>query len=122
MILVDTSVWADHFRSSDKLLVALLGADSVLGHPFILGELALGNLRQRGATIDALQALPSALTASDREVLDFIEIQTLAGTGVGLVDAHLLASVRLTPGARLWTRDKRLAAVADKLDIAYRPK
>ncbi len=122
MILVDTSVWADHFRSSDKRLVGLLGTDSVLCHPFVIGELALGNLRGRGATIDALQALPSAISATNRELLDFIEMQGLSGSGVGLVDAHLLASVKLTPGASLWTRDRRLAAVADRLDIEFRPK
>jgi predicted nucleic acid-binding protein len=114
VILVDTSVWIDHFRAGDAALTALLNQGRVLMHPFVLGELALGNFRRRDA-LDALRILPSAVAATDGEVLDFIERNALFGLGIGYVDAHLLAAVRLTPGASLLTRDNRLAAVAERL-------
>jgi predicted nucleic acid-binding protein len=117
MILVDTSIWVDHLRHGDAHLKTLLETAQVVIHPFILGELALGNLRQRNVVLSTLQDLPQAISASNEEVLDFIERQTLLGLGIGLVDAHLLASARLT-SASLWTRDKRLKAVAIKLGLA----
>jgi predicted nucleic acid-binding protein len=119
MILVDTSVWVDHLRHGNSQLKTLLGAGQVVIHPFVVGELALGNLRQRNAVLSALRDLPHAVSASNEEVLDFIESQALPGLGIGLVDAHLLASARLT-SAHLWTRDKRLSAAADKLGLAAR--
>jgi predicted nucleic acid-binding protein len=114
VILVDTSVWIDHFRAGDAALADLLDRGSVLMHPFVLGELALGNFRRRDV-LGTLRDLPLAAVATDGEVLDFIERNTLFGLGIGYVDAHLLAAIRLTPGASLLTRDSRLAAVAERL-------
>ena len=88
----------------EKSLVRLLDIGSVLGHPFVIGELALGNLRRRDLILGALQHLPQASLATDTEVLQFIDQSQLYGIGIGYVDAHLLASVRLTHGATLWTR------------------
>ena len=118
MILVDTSVWIDHLRAADPHLTRLLQEGRVLAHPFVIGEIALGSLRNRTEVIADLQYLPRAITASDAETLEFIERRALAGCGVGYIDAHLLASVRLTPDSRLWTRDKRLQRIAAKLDLA----
>jgi predicted nucleic acid-binding protein len=103
VILVDTSVWVDHLRANDKALVGLLNAGMVLAHPFVIGELALGNLTRRETVLNALSDLPRAVVATDAEVLHFID---------------LLAAVRLTAGAKLWTRDKRLHGVAVQLDMA----
>ena len=112
MILVDTSVWIDHLRHGDSFLVNLLNTGRVLAHPFVIGELALGNLQQREVILDALSNLSCANIAADAEVLAFINQSKLYGVGIGYIDAHLLASVRLTPGTLLWTRDKRLRAAA----------
>ena len=121
MILVNTSVWVDHLRVGDKALAALLEAGAVLVHPFVIGELALGNLRQREIVLNAISDLPHASAATDAEVLHFINRHALFGRGVGYVDAHLLAAVRLTAGAELWTNDKRLHRVADQLGLATAP-
>ncbi len=118
MILVDTSVWIGHLRAVDKALAKLLDGGMVLTHPFIIGELALGNLRQREAVLTALSDLPSASIATDAEVLHFIEHHALFGRGVGYIDAHLLAAVRLTADAALWTSDKRLHGIAVQLGLA----
>jgi len=118
VILVDTSVWIDHLRAQDATLGGLLDAGEVLGHPFVLGELALGNLRQRELVLTALGDLPQARVATDAEVLTFIERGRLYGFGIGYVDAHLLAAIRLTPGASLWTRDRRLHEAAARLGAA----
>jgi predicted nucleic acid-binding protein len=118
VILVDSSVWVDHLRSGDTTLARLLDDGRVIAHPFVVGELALGSLRQRELILTALQDLPQAVVASDIEVLRFINQQALYGLGIGYVDAHLLASVRLTAGGSLWTRDKRLQSVADRLGVA----
>ena len=118
MILVDTSVWVDHLRATDKTLTVLLDAGQVLAHPFAIGELALGNLRQRDLVLGALQDLPQAAVATDSEVLHFIDQNALFGLGIGYVDAHLLAAVRLTAGGALWTRDQRLHDAALKLGLA----
>jgi predicted nucleic acid-binding protein len=118
LILVDSSVWIDHLRHGDTTLAALLDQGRVLGHPFVIGELALGSLRQRAAIIDALQDLPKANPADANEVLTFIKGQALHGRGIGYIDAHLLASVRLTADAMLWTRDRRLNAIASGLGLA----
>jgi len=118
VILVDTSVWIDHLRRHNRVLAKLLHAGMVLTHPFVIGELALGNLRQRKVVLDALADLPRANVATEPEVLHFIDQNALFGRGVGYVDAHLLAAVRLTPGAELWTNDKRLQKVAVQLALA----
>jgi predicted nucleic acid-binding protein len=121
VILADTSIWADHIRSNDRLLQRLLDEDRVLMHPFVIGEIALGYLKQRELILTKLSELPKAQVASDPEVVQLIGGQSLFASGVGYVDAHLLASVRLTPRASLWTRDKRFHAVAEKLGLAVTP-
>jgi hypothetical protein len=121
LILVDTSVWVDHLRADNSALKRLLSAGRVLAHPFVIGELALGQMRQREIILAALSDLPRAELATDAEVLGFIDRQTLFGRGVGYLDVHLLASVRLTAGARLWTRDARLRHVAEALGLAIAP-
>jgi predicted nucleic acid-binding protein len=118
VILVDTSVWISHLRATDERLAALLEARQVLGHPFVIGELALGNLQPRDVVLNDLQGLPRAIVAEHDHVLDFIGRRALFGRGIGYVDAHLLAAVRLTPDARLWTGDRRLQAVAAELGLA----
>ena len=118
MILVDTSVWIDHLRKSDKELARLLLDTQVLIHPFVVGELACGNLENREEVLGLLSDLPVAIVASHTEILYFIDQRQLMGRGIGYVDAHLLASASLNPPARLWTRDKRLAHVAADLDLA----
>jgi predicted nucleic acid-binding protein len=118
MMLVDTSVWVDHLRVNEPLLVRLLTQNSVLSHPFVRGELALGHLRQREVILTALDNLPQAPVAFADEVNFFIEKHSLFGLGIGLIDAHLLASTRLSGNTRLWTRDKRLLTVAVRLNLA----
>lgn len=117
MVLVDTSVWVDHLRAKDAELSELLVAGQVLIHPFVIGEILLGNVRRRSVLREALGFLPSATVATDQEVLHFIEREALAGLGIGYVDAHLLASTRLTPDCRIWTRDKRLSAISARLHL-----
>ncbi len=118
MILVDSSIWIDHFRSMDDVLFALLERQEVLIHPFVIGEIALGNLRPRATILSTLHKLPQAVVARESEVLTLIETSSLVGLGIGYVDAHLLASAKLTDGTRLWTRDKRLTAAAARLSLA----
>ncbi|HZZ36171.1 MAG TPA: PIN domain-containing protein [Caulobacteraceae bacterium] len=122
MILVDSSVWVDHLRGGDDVLIGKLDAGEVLTHPFVIGELALGNLRDRDTVLGVLGGLPAALVATEAEVLELIHRNRLFGLGIGYVDAHLLASARLTPGASLWTRDRRLVDVASGLGVAATPK
>lgn len=119
MILVDTSVWVDHLRRGDPGLVELLERSSVVMHPFVVGEIACGSLRDRESILELLQDLPSAVVADSDEVLQFIERHVLHGKGIGYVDVHLLASVALTEGAKLWTRDMRLHRIAAALGSAY---
>lgn len=119
MILVDTSIWIDHLRGSDQHLSALLTEGRVVMHPHVLGEVALGSLKNRAAVLGAMSDLPPAVAATDDEVLRFIEAQGLFGLGIGYMDAHLLAAVMLAPGTRLWTRDRRLSAASARLGLAY---
>lgn len=118
MILVDTSIWIHHPRAGEPRLVTLLEESQVLGHACVTGELALGALRRREETLGLLSNLPQARSASHSEVMTLIEIRHLHGLGIGYVDAHLLAATLLTEGARLWTRDKRLATAASDLGHA----
>ena len=111
MILVDTSVWVDHLRSGLPLLANLLQEGDVLIHPWVIGEIACGNLRNRNQVLNLLQGLPTAVVASDSEVLLLIERSNLMGRGIGYVDAHLLAAAKLSRSG-LWTQDRRLAALA----------
>ena len=119
MILVDTSVWIDHLHAVDPALVEMLHRSSVGQHPMVIGELSLGSLRERGRILQLLANLPSTAVATHAEVARFVEQHVLFGKGLSLIDAHLLASVVLTPGTRLWTRDKRLLATARRLGVAH---
>jgi len=117
VILVDTSVWINHLRVGDPKLAALLQDGYVLAHPWVIGELALGQLSQRTEILGLLHNLPQANVATDAEVLKLIDSRHLFGLGIGYVDAQLLAATMLTAGAGLWTRDKRLAAVAAEFGL-----
>lgn len=118
MILADTSLWVDHFRTANRRLQQLLADGSILSHPFVIGEIACGNLRRRSVILAALRELPSAAVATDDEVLRFLEQRRLWGMGIGWVDAHLLASTLLT-GCRLWTLDRRLRGAAVHLGVKH---
>ncbi len=121
-VLVDTSVWVDHFRQGNNKLVELLSADLVLVHPLVVAEIACGTPpAPRAQTLGYLQALASAKPATLEEVMAFIEREQLFGLGCGLVDVSLLASTLITPAARLWTLDKRLNDLAHRFDIAHTP-
>jgi len=117
MLLADTSVWVEHLRHGEPRLAGLLTAGEVLCHPFVVGELASGNLRRRSEILDLLASLPAIGKAGDSEVLHFIEAHRLYGKGLGLVDVHLLASCVLDR-RRLWTLDNRLAKAARLLGVA----
>ena len=118
MILVDTSIWIDHFRSDDAALSRLLQDGQVLGHPAVVGEIALGHLSDRNQILGLLANLPQATAATDAEVMTLIQTRQLFGLGIGYIDAHVLGATLLTSGARLWTRDKRLNATASTLGCA----
>jgi predicted nucleic acid-binding protein len=120
-VLVDTSVWIEHLRRNDVELGRLLGQALVLGHPYVRAEIALGSIAHRTEVLTSLGQLPQATMATVEEVLGLIDRHPLYGRGLGYVDAQLLASARLTPGARLWARDRRLDAVARELGIAHGP-
>jgi predicted nucleic acid-binding protein len=119
LILVDTSVWVDHLRRGDPGLLDLLERSSVVMHPFVVGEIACGSLRDRESILELLQDLPPAVVADSDEVLRFIECHALHGKGIGYVDVHLLASVALTESAKVWTRDLKLHRIAVALGCAY---
>ncbi len=121
MILVDTSVWIDHFRTGEPYLVDLLNNEDALMHPFIIGELACGNLQNRKEILALLGNLPSVPHASNGEVLALIENCSLMGRGIGYIDVHLVGSVLLADGVKLWTRDKRLAILSNELSLLYEP-
>ena len=119
MIILDTSLWIDHLRQRHEQVEFLLKRNQVLVHPFVIGELALGNMPRYELTIRALSELPQASVAADLEVLFLI--RQLMGSGIGYIDAHLLAAAKLSPGVRLLTRDKRLARIASALDVSIEP-
>ena len=116
MVLVDTSVWVNHLRRGDTQLEKLLLDGEVVCHPFVIGELACGNIKNRSEILALLQALPKAPTIDLAEYLYFIEQNHLSGTGIGFVDVHLLASSKLS-GIPLWTNDKRLKRLVSKLEL-----
>ncbi len=121
-VLVDTSVWVDHFRRRNEALVDVLAMDLALTHPMIVTELACGTPpAPRSRTLADIATLPQTRQASLNEVRELIEREQLFGLGCGLVDLALLASALLTPGARLWTQDRRLLQLAQRFGIAYRP-
>ena len=117
MILVDTSVWVDHLRGGNARLRRILSEDAVLCHPFVAGELACGQLRNRGEVLSLLHQLPRVRTLDDAEALGFIERHRLMGRGLGWVDVHLLGSTVLSR-VSLWTLDRRLAEAAARLGAA----
>ena len=119
MILVDTSVWVDHLRAGDAQLVKLLESSTVIMHPMVLGELACGNLSDRETLLALWRNLPQLTVAANAEVLFLLERHRLWGRGIGYIDVHLLASVSLNPDVRLWTRDRRLQASAEQLELAF---
>jgi predicted nucleic acid-binding protein len=120
VILADTSVWVDHLRRGNQQFADLLEIRGILSHPFVIGELALGHLAARDELLRDLQDLPRCAVAKDAEVLGLIEHHRLFGHGIGYVDVHLLASVRITPGSSLWTYDKRLNGVAEALGMSIK--
>jgi len=117
-VLVDTSVWIDHLRKGESGLVELLAEEAVLCHPFVIGELACGNLKNRQEILSLLQSLPQTPQAENDEVLRFIQESGLMGQGLGWVDVHLLASARLSK-SQIWTLDKALCKAGRELDILY---
>lgn len=120
MILADTSVWVDHLRRGNARFPELLRARAIVCHPFVIGELALGYLNPRESILQDLRDLPRCVIASDDEVLHLIERHGLHGRGIGYIDVHLLAAVRITAGSALWTFDKRLRRVAIELGSAMK--
>lgn len=121
MILVDSSIWIDHFRRVDPELVSLLAARQVVCHPFVVGELACGYLPRRDAVFEAMASLPSLPLVLHDEVLAFIVHHSLIARGIGWVDMHLLASTLVAGQTMLWSRDKRLAHAADACGVAHSP-
>jgi len=120
MLLVDTSVWVRHLREGDPDLGKLLNDGEVMCHPYIVGELACGNLKNRNEVLSLLQLLPPAILANHEEILQFIEGNQLMGKGLGYVDVHLSASAVLT-GIQMWTYDRRLNETNEALRIRYKP-
>jgi len=118
MVLVDTSVWVSHLRAGNTELADLLHNGEVVSHPFVVGELACGTLKNRALILSLLKSLPMSIEAEHEEVLAFVERNRLTGKGLGFVDAHLITSVVLS-GVSIWTLDKRLEQVADMLHRAY---
>jgi predicted nucleic acid-binding protein len=117
VILADTSVWIDHFGAPHHEMSRLLAKDQIAVHPFVIGELALGNLKGRAAALEYLDRLPHVLVAQESEVRQMIETHHFYARGIGLIDAHLIASALIDPPARLWTRDIRLRKVAVELGV-----
>lgn len=120
-VLVDTSIWVDHFRRRNDALAGLLELDLVMIHPMVLGELACGTPPARAQTLADLDRLQQTQQASLREVMAFVERERIYGLGCGLVDIVLLASTLMTPGAELWTQDKRLGSLAERFGVLHRP-
>ncbi len=117
MILADTSIWIDHLRSGSEEMGKLLDNGQIAIHPFLIGELALGSLRERTKTLALLDGLPRVRVARLEEVRQMIETRFLYSQGIGLTDAHLIASVFITPSTQLWTKDKALRRVAEALSV-----
>jgi predicted nucleic acid-binding protein len=119
LIIIDTGIWIDHLKVSDPILALLGERLESLVHPYVLGELALGSLPDRVQFLERMSGMPQPPLARHAHVMQLIEAEQLFSTGIGYVDAHLLASTRLLPGSRIWTRDGRLHAQAKRLGIAY---
>lgn len=121
MIIVDTGIWIDHLKTANAALAVLGEQLEALLHPYVLGEIALGSLRDRTRFLNRMAALPQPPLARHMNVMQLIESKRLYSTGIGYIDAHLLASACLLPGSRVWTDDKRLHAQAERLGVAYAP-
>ncbi|MDP3898546.1 MAG: type II toxin-antitoxin system VapC family toxin [Mesorhizobium sp.] len=121
MILLDSSVWMDHLRAKVEPVTMLLERNQIAIHPFVVTEIALGSIANRARVLWLLQKLPGVPKARDDEVLDLIDRERLFGSGIGFVDAHLLASARLA-GIPLWTMDKKLNTAAERLGVAFAAK
>jgi predicted nucleic acid-binding protein len=119
MVLVDSSVWIDHLHKSNTHLFGLLERSEVSVHPMVIGELALGSIPNRAEIIELLTDLPSSEVAFHSEVMVLVESRKLFGRGLSLIDAHLLASVAISPDTTLWTRDKALRLAAEALNRAH---
>jgi predicted nucleic acid-binding protein len=120
MILVDTSIWIDHLRTNDSILIELLYSGRVYIHHLVIGEIACGNLKNRKEIISLLKDLPKIAQAKDEEVLSFIEQNELMGKGIGYIDSHLLASVVLQGDTLLWTKDVRLKKLAERMSLSLK--
>jgi predicted nucleic acid-binding protein len=118
MVLADTSIWIDHFRRANLQLVRFLDQGDVVVHPFVIGELVLGQVAKISEMIDFFHLLPKTVVASADEILGFIAERKLSGSGIGYVDVHLLAAAALMPETLVWTRDKKLHAAAQALSLA----
>jgi predicted nucleic acid-binding protein len=121
MVLADTSIWADHIRKDDDVMARMLELGAILLHPLVLGEIAMGSLKDRERLLFRMSKLPQAQRARDEDVMGLIERERLFSSGMNYIDAHLLASALITPEARLWTRDKRLREAAERLDVGIKP-
>ena len=119
MIVVDSSIWVDHFRSHNEVLSELLVGQDIVQHPFITGELAMGSLRQWQDTVDELRALPQLPVVSDERLYTFVFANHLFGSGLGFVDVHLLAAACGAGDTKIWTRDARMAASAGSMGIMF---
>jgi predicted nucleic acid-binding protein len=118
MILIDSSIWMDHFRQKNSELIDLARGKAILCHPFVVGEIAMSSFAQREIILSDLSDLPQAIVAFDDDVQKFVTRHKLFSLGIGYIDAHLLVSAQLTPGTHFWTKDKRLLAAAEKLGLA----
>jgi predicted nucleic acid-binding protein len=121
LILADTSVWIDHIRSANPSLAGLIGQRRLLTHPLVVGELVLGNLPDWERTLAWLRSLPAARPVADQQVYDLIRTRKLQGSGLGVIDAHLLAVTAERADVRLWTRDKRLAKAVEAIGRQWEP-
>jgi predicted nucleic acid-binding protein len=117
--VLDTSVWVDHFRKSQPEVVHLLQSGQIMQHAMVTGELAMGNLHNWAQTVQSLRCLPAIATLEDEALFDFVHSVGLPGTGLGLVDAHILGAVAAMPECRLWTYDQRLKTQAERLGGTY---
>jgi predicted nucleic acid-binding protein len=118
MVLVDTSIWVAHLRKGNRQLELMLMDAEVICHPFIIGELACGNIKNRNEILSLLKSLPSAPVLEFDELMFFIDENQMMGIGIGFLDVHLLASARIA-GTSLWTADKKLKSAANKLSLNY---
>jgi predicted nucleic acid-binding protein len=119
VILVDASIWIDHLRGTNPVLVDLLNTRRILGHPFVRGEISLGSVGRRTFLLEMLDALPQIMQATNAEVFAMIEARQWFARGVGYVDAHILAATIIMPGALLWTTDRRLDALAKETGCRF---